>query len=199
MGGILSKFSHFCIVYLDDILIFSKTVEEHRQHVQDVLHALDQAGLKLKASKCHFGKSSVLFVGFKVDRHGIHMAEDKVRAIKEWGTPQTPTDLKAFLGLAGFYRCFIKHFAHTALPLYELVNVLPKDFQWTPIHDQAFKNLKDKLSAEPVMSLPEPGNRDFIVHTDASNFVISATLQQIQNNKEWVIAYYSRKLRGPEI
>ena len=112
------------------------------------------------------------------------MAEDKVRAIKEWGTPQTPTDLKAFLGLAGFYRRFIRHFAHTALPLYELVNVLPKDFQWTPIHDQAFKNLKDKLSAEPVMSLPEPGNRDFIVRTDASNFAIGATLQQIQNNKE---------------
>ena len=85
MGGILSKFSRFCIVYLDDILIFSKTVEEHRQHVQDVLHALDQAGLKLKASKCYFSKSSVLFIGFKVDRHGIHMAEDKVWAIKEWG------------------------------------------------------------------------------------------------------------------
>jgi len=196
MGGILSKFSRFCIVYLDDILIFSKTVEEHRQHVQDVLHALDQAGLKLKASKCHFGKSSVLFVGFKVDRHGIHMAEDKVRAIKEWGTPQTPTDLKAFLGLAGFYRRFIRHFAHTALPLYELVNVLPKDFQWTPIHNQAFKNLKDKLSAELVISLLEPGNRDFIVCTDASNFAIGATLQQTQKR---VIAYYSRKLHGLEI
>ena len=77
--------NRFCIVYLDDILIFSKTVEEHHQHIQDVLHALDQAGLKLKASKCHFDKSSVLFVGFKVDRHGIHMAEDKVWAIKEWG------------------------------------------------------------------------------------------------------------------
>jgi len=83
MGGILSKFSHFCIVYLDDILIFSKTVEEHHQHIQDVLHVLDQAGLKLKASKCYFGKSSVLFIGFKVDRNGIHIAEDKVQAIKE--------------------------------------------------------------------------------------------------------------------
>jgi len=100
------------IVYLDDILIFSRTLAEHKLHVEGVLQALQNARLRLSEAKCVFGTLETSFIGFRVNRHGIHTEEKKVRAVGEWPTPRTPTELRGFLSLAGYYRKFVPKFAH---------------------------------------------------------------------------------------
>ena len=186
----------FVLVFLDDILIFSNTLEEHEQHVKKVLDVLRREKLYAKESKCEFFKPEVEFLGHIVGRNGIRMMEDKVQAVKEWPTPTRVTDVRAFLGTAGYYRKFIRDFSRLASPLSELT----KDdvpFVWGAEQQQAFDALKKAISTAPVLILPDP-KLPFVVHTDASGFAVGAVLQQDQGNGLQPVAFLSKKMLPAE-
>jgi len=114
MHRILHPHRRNAIVYLDDILIFSQTLAEQKAHVEDILQAQRNVRLRLSEPKCVFGILKTSFIGFRVNRHGIHMEEKKVKAVRNWPIPKTPTELQGFLGLTGYYRKFVPKFAHQA-------------------------------------------------------------------------------------
>jgi len=122
MHKILHPHRRNSIVYLDDVLIFSKTRAEYKTHVEGVLQALRNVRLRLSEAKCMFGTLETSFVGFRVNRHGIQTEEKKVKAVRDWPTPKTPTELRGFLGLAGYYRKFVPKFAHRAHLLHDLTS-----------------------------------------------------------------------------
>jgi len=128
MHKILHPHRRNAIVYLDDELIFSGTLAEHKAHVEGVLQALWNTRLRLSEAKCMFGTLETSFVGFRVNKHGIHTEEKKVRAVQDWPTPRTPTELRSFLGLAGYYRKFVPKFAHRAHLLYDLATKPRNDY-----------------------------------------------------------------------
>jgi len=131
MHKILHPHRRNSIVYLDDVLIFSKTLAEYKTHVEGVLQALRNARLRLSETKCMFVTLETLFVGFRVNRHGIHTEEKKVKAVRDWPTPKTPTELRRFLGLAGYYRKFVPQFAHRAHLLHDLASKPKSEYVWT--------------------------------------------------------------------
>jgi hypothetical protein len=184
------------LVFLDDILIYSKTLEEHKQHVRRVLDALREQKLYAKESKCEFFKHEVEFLGHHVGRDGVRMMEDKVEAVRQWPTPRSVRDVRAFLGTAGYYRKFIRDFSAIAAPLSELT----KDsvsFEWSTPHESAFVKLKAAIAQGPVLILPNP-SLPFVVHTDASGFAVGAVLQQDQGNGLQPIAFLSKKMSDAE-
>eukprot|EP00731_Ephydatia_muelleri_P003528 Em0001g3528a len=143
-----------CLVYLDDIVIFSTTVEQHLSRLRDVLARLKKAGLKLKPSKCHILKKCVHYLGHIVSADGVKVDDDKIKCIVEWPTPVNLEELRRFLGIASYYRKFIKGFAHIAAPLHALTEKL-KPWEWTGLCDEAFAQLKTKLSSPPILSFPQ--------------------------------------------
>ena len=187
----------FVLVFLDDILIFSKTLEEHERHVRRVLQVLQNDKLYAKESKCELFKTEVEFLGHLVGRDGVKMMEDKVQAISAWPTPQNVTDVRAFLGTAGYYRKFIQGFSAIASPL----NHLTKDevkFEWKAEQQTAFEALKEAVKNGPVLALPDP-NLPFVVHTDASGFAVGAVLSQKQEDGQIrPIAFLSKKMLDAE-
>jgi len=187
---------NFVIVFLDDILIFSKTLAEHKQHVKKVLEILRQQKLFAKESKCDLFKTEVEFLGHIVGRDGIRMMEDKVKAIQDWPTPSKVTHVRSFLGTAGYYRRFIKDFSKLAAPLSELTKDNVK-FEWGHQQESAFRSLKSSIATGPVLILPDP-NLPFVVHTDASGFAVGAVLQQDQGQGLQPIAYLSKKMLDAE-
>ena len=184
------------LVFLDDILIYSKTLEEHEQHVRRVLDALREQKLYAKESKCEFFKHEVEFLGHRVGQDGVRMMEDKVEAIREWPTPRSVRDVRAFLGTAGYYRKFIRNFSAIAAPLSELTRDSVK-FEWAGPHETAFAQLKAAIAQGPVLILPNP-SLPFVVHTDASGFAVGAVLQQDQGNGLQPIAFLSKKMADAE-
>eukprot|EP00731_Ephydatia_muelleri_P010468 Em0005g1054a len=164
-----------CLVYLDDIVIFSTTVEQHLSRLRDVLARLKKAGLKLKPSKCHILKKCVHYLGHIVSADGVKVDDDKIKCIVEWPTPVNLEELRRFLGIASYYRKFIKGFAHIAAPLHALTEKL-KPWEWTGLCDEAFAQLKTKLSSPPILSFPQFNmqftpylwGRPFKVRTDHS-------------------------------
>ena len=184
------------LVFLDDILIYSKTLEDHQRHVRRVLDALREQKLYAKESKCEFFKHEVEFLGHNVGRDGVRMMEDKVQAIREWPTPRSVRDVRAFLGTAGYYRKFIRDFSAIAAPLSELTKDSVK-FEWAAPHESAFVQLKAAIVQGPVLILPDP-SLPFVVHTDASGFAVGAVLQQDQGKGLQPIAFLSKKMADAE-
>lgn len=187
---------NFVLVFLDDILIFSKTLEEHEQHVKQVLDTLRKEKLFAKESKCEFFKTEVEFLGHLVGRDGVRMMEDKVKAIGEWPTPAKVGDVRAFLGTAGYYRKFIRDFSSIAAPLSNLTKEDTK-FEWGPSQAAAFRSLKQAIAKEPTLVLPNP-ELPFVVHTDASGFATGAVLSQDQGKGLQPIAFLSKKMLPAE-
>lgn len=186
----------FVLVFLDDILIFSKSLEEHEQHLRKVLSTLRKEKLYAKESKCEFFKHEVEFLGHIVGQDGLRMMEDKVKGIMEWPTPSSVTHVRSFLGAAGYYRKFIKDFSVIASPLSDLT----KDgvaFNWKAEQETAFCKLKEAISKRPVLILPDP-KLPFIVHTDASGFAVGGVLQQDQGRGLQPVAYISQKMLDAE-
>jgi len=179
MHKILHPHRRNSIVFLNDILIFSKTLAEHKTHVEGVLQALQNARLRLSKAKCVFGTLETLFVGFRVNRHGIHTEEKKVKAVRDWPTPKMPTELRGFLGWAGYYRKFVPKFAHQAYLLHDLASKPKKEYVWTRQHADQFKDLKEALISSPVLATLDP-DADFILRTDASDTAIGGVLAQKQ-------------------
>jgi hypothetical protein len=187
----------FVLVFLDDILIYSKTLEEHEKHVRQVLEVLRKEKLYAKESKCEIIKTEVEFLGHMVGRKGLSMIEEKVKAISEWPTPQNVGEVRSFLGTAGYYRKFIKNFSGLAAPLTELTKDDAK-FEWKSPQEEAFVKLKRAVKYGPVLALPDP-NLPFIVHTDASGFAVGAVLSQKQSDgTARPLAFLSKKMLDAE-
>ncbi|KAI3814120.1 hypothetical protein L1987_18867 [Smallanthus sonchifolius] len=183
----------FVIVFIDDILIYSRTKEEHEYHLKLILELLRNEKLYAKFSKCEFWIQEVHFLGHVINKKGIHVDPSKIEAIKNWEAPRTPTEVRQFLGLAGYYRRFIENFSKIALPLTTLTQK-DKKFDWTDKQESAFQLLKQKLCSAPILSLPE-GTDNFIVYCDASHQGLGCVLMQ----KEKVIAYTSRQLKTTRV
>ncbi|GKA24435.1 putative reverse transcriptase domain-containing protein [Tanacetum coccineum] len=182
----------FVIVFIDDILIYSKNKEEHGKHLKTILNLLRSEKLYAKFLKCDFWLDSVQFLGHVIDSSGVHVDPAKIEAIKNWAAPTTPTEVRQFLGLAGYYRRFIKEFSLISKPLTKLTQK-NKPYVWGKDEEEAFQTLKLKLCSAPILSLPE-GSEDFVVYCDASLKGFGAVLMQ----REKVIAYASRQLRKNE-
>ncbi|GKA27312.1 putative reverse transcriptase domain-containing protein [Tanacetum coccineum] len=179
----------FVIVFIDDILIYSKTKEEHDVHLRLILELLKKEELYAKFSKCDFWLSRVQFLGHVIDSKGIHVDPAKIESIKDWESPKTPTEIRQFLGLAGYYRRFIEGFSKISKPMTKLTQKSVK-FNWGEKEETAFQTLKQKLCSAPILALPE-GSENFVVYCDASHKGLGAVLMQ----KEKVIAYASRQLK----
>ncbi|GJU25885.1 putative reverse transcriptase domain-containing protein [Tanacetum coccineum] len=150
----------FVIVFIDDILIYSKSEEEHEVHLKTILDLLKKEKLYAKFSKCEFWLQEVQFLGHVVNRDGIHVDPSKVESVKNWKTPESPTEIRSFLGLAGYYRRFIENFSKIAKPL-TLLTQKNKAYVWGDKQDEAFQILKEKLCNAPVLALPD-GPDDFV-------------------------------------
>ncbi|GJS88914.1 putative nucleotidyltransferase, ribonuclease H [Tanacetum coccineum] len=182
----------FVIVFIDDILIYSKNKEEHEQHLKIILELLKNEQLYAKFSKCDFWLESVQFLGHVIDNKGVHVDPAKVEAIRNWSAPTTPKEVRQFLGLAGYYRRFIEGFSLISKPLTKLTEK-NKKYEWGTDEDEAFQTLKQKLCSAPILALPE-GTENFVVYCDASHKGFGAVLMQ----REKVIAYASRQLKKHE-
>ncbi|GJQ95023.1 putative reverse transcriptase domain-containing protein [Tanacetum coccineum] len=156
----------FVIVFIDDILIYSKNKQEHEEHLKQILELLKKEELYAKFSKCEFWISKVLFLGHMIDSEGIHVDPSKIESIKDWTSPKSPTEIRQFLGLAGYYRRFIEGFSKIAKPMTKLTQKKVK-FVWGDKQEAAFQLLKQKLCSAPILTLPE-GSKDFIAYCDTS-------------------------------
>ncbi|GJV09006.1 putative reverse transcriptase domain-containing protein [Tanacetum coccineum] len=182
----------FVIVFIDDILFYSKTKEDHEVHLGLVLELLRKEKLYAKFSKCEFWLQEVHFLGHVVNQNGIHVDPSKIEAVKNWKTPTTPSEIRSFLGLAGYYRRFIANFSKIAKPLTSLTQKNQK-YVWGVEQEEAFQTLKNNLCDAPILTLPD-GVEDFVVYCDASNQGLGCVLMQ----RGKVIAYASRQLKTHE-
>ncbi|GKC45946.1 putative reverse transcriptase domain-containing protein [Tanacetum coccineum] len=171
----------FVIVFIDDILIYSKNKKEHEEHLKAILELLKKEELYAKFSKCEFWLPKVQFLGHVIDSQGIHVDPAKIKSIKYWVSPKTSTEIRQFLGLAGYYRRFIEGFSKIAKPMTKLTQKKVK-FVWGGKQKAAFQLLKQKLRSAPILALPE-GSEDFIAYCDAS-IKVHKSLQHILDQKE---------------
>lgn len=200
--GKLTEGADACVViYLDDLLIFSRTATEHAHHVKQVLAALADADLRLHPSKCAFGVQRVVFLGHTVTPDHVAVEEEKVAVLRQWKMPTSRVALQRFLGFANFYRSFVKDFAHIAAPLTDLLQCGGDEEQQrplarlviTPAARTAFNVLKNKLMTAPVLALPNP-QRPFTIHADASAVAVGAVLEQDGHP----VAYASKRFNAAE-
>ncbi|GJX25285.1 putative reverse transcriptase domain-containing protein [Tanacetum coccineum] len=179
----------FVIVFIDDILIYSKNKKEHEEHLKAILELLKKEELYAKFSKCEFWIPKVQFLGHMIDSQGIHVDPAKIESIKDWASPKTPTEIRQFLGLVGYFWRFIKGFSKVAKPMTKLMQKKVA-FEWGDKQEATFQTLKNKLCSAPILALPQ-GAENFIVYCDASHKGLGAVLMQ----NEKVIAYASRQLK----
>ena len=187
----------FVAVYIDDVLVFSRTLGDHLKHLQMVIDRLQQAGLKLKPTKCHFVREEVEYLGHLITPHGLQPNPKLVESVKEFPTPQNLKQLRQFFGLSSYYRRFVPKFAKIAQPLHHLTK---KDvtFTWDAACQEAFEVLKRKLIEVPVLAYPS-FDKDFTLETDASVQGLGAVLSQLQSdNRLHPVAYASRSLTPAE-
>ena len=187
----------FCTAYLDDILIYSKTREEHTRHVCLVLEKLRDAGLFAKLSKCEFAVPETKFLGIIVGRDGLRMDPDKVKTIVDWETPTCVTDVQAFIGFANFYRRFIKDFSKIITPLANLTKK-GTQFEWNTTCELSFNTLKKAFTTAPVLR-PFDWNKEVILETDASDYVSAGVLSQYDDDGVLhPVAFFSKKHSATE-
>ena len=189
--------------FLDDIIIYSKTFEEHVEHVENVLHRLSEANLTAKPVKTFLCKKTVKYLGFTLNKYGLTTTEENVEKIRNFPTPKKVKDVRSFVALASFYRRLIKSFAKWAEKLYVLTKKSTEPFVWTEEADQAFKMLKEKLTTAPVLAFPNMNSSEpLIVTVDTSSSGIGYVLSQKQTSEmndkliERPIVYGSTHLRG---
>ena len=182
-----------CLVYLDDVISFGKSVPEAIGRLEEVLSRLSDYGLQLKAKKCTFMQTEVGFLGHIVGRSGLACDPDKLSAVRNWHEPTKLKGVRQFIGFVGYYRRFVKDFAKLADPLVSLTRK-GAPFLWGRDQQDSFDSLKACLLCAPILGFPTENDR-FVLDTDASLFAIGGVLSQIQNEEEVVIAYASRSLR----
>lgn len=200
------------ILYLDDVLVFSRTFEEHLERLGEVFARLTKHGLKLKGEKCHLFRGEVAHLGHIVSEKGVMVDPSKVERIKSWPTPQNGSELRSFLGLASYYRRFVPDFTRLTAPLHALIGqksqkkrkrkpektMLDPKFVWTDKAEESFQKLKERLSSTPVLTYPKFG-KEFVLEVDASLKGLGACLSQADENGHLhPISFASRSLRGAE-
>ena len=184
------------LFYLDDLICFSCTFPEHLERLRMIFERLRWAKLKLKPKKCHFGQNRIRFLGHYVSKDGIEPMPEKCKAVQEFPTPRKVKDVRSFLGLAGYYRKFIKNFSKIAGPLIDLTK---KDFafHWSDQCEEAFNILKEKLVSPPILAYPNY-REPYVLFTDASTEAVGIVLSQMQDSQERVIAYAGKRLSSAE-
>jgi hypothetical protein len=192
---IMPHMDDFVVVYLDDLLIYSKTPEEHLDHVEKVLGLLREQKLYARPSKCEFGVDKMKFLGHVVSSDGIHTDPAKIQAIQDWPIPKSVKEVLQFKGLAEFYRRFVKEFSRISAPLSALTGNVP--FLWGKNEQTAFEQLKYALTHAPILAPPD-FSKQFLVTCDASKFAIGAVLSQGEGKDMRVVAYESRKMIDAE-
>ncbi|KAL0336104.1 UNVERIFIED_CONTAM: Transposon Tf2-12 polyprotein [Sesamum radiatum] len=193
MNQVLHGFlDEFVVVYLDDIVVYSGTLAEHVEHLQQVLTRLREHELYAKVLKCSFAQETINFLGHIMERGRIWMDPKKVQAIEEWRPPSDVHDLRSFLGLANYYRHFVKGYSEIARPMTDLLKKT-ETWDWTPQCQVAFDNLKRAMVTDPVLALPDM-SKPFTVETDASDFALGGVLMQDGHP----VAFESRKLKDVE-
>ena len=192
-GDVLYKFVR---VFLDDVLVYSKTEDSHFEQLRETFTRLRKANLKLKPKKCNLFQRKVGYLGHVIDQAGSRPDPGKLDALRTWPQPKTVTGVRSFLGFCSYYRKFIKGFAEIARPLHELTRKGLK-FTWLPEHTAAFNELKDRLLKEPTLSFPD-FNQPFVLDTDASDNSLGAVLSNVVNGEERPLAYMSRVLSKTE-
>ena len=185
-----------CLVYIDDIIIFGRTFQETIDRLRRVLERLKSAGLRIKPSKCNLFQKSVNFLGHIVTDQGIKVDPEKTVAVQKWPEPQNVKQVRGFLGLASYYRHFVRDFASIAAPLYKLTHKDAK-FNFTPQCREAFESLKKKLTTTPVLAYPLPTGQ-LILDTDCSHIAAGGVLSQVQNGVERPLAFMSQSLSKSE-
>ncbi|KAJ8364628.1 hypothetical protein SKAU_G00134590 [Synaphobranchus kaupii] len=185
-----------CVVYLDDLLVHASDFQQALANLTDVLAAIRQAGLRLNPKKCQLLRRETAFLGHIVSERGIATDPSKVAAVRDWPVPGNVGELRSFLGLASYYRRFVRDFATLASPLHRLTDKC-RPFVWQEGQSMAFDQLRAALTEAPVLAYPD-ALRPFIVDTDASNTGVGAVLSQEDEDGERVVAYYSRALGKAE-
>jgi hypothetical protein len=183
----------FVIIHIDDILIYSRSLEEHAEHLWKVFRRLRENKLYAKLEKCEFGVMEVDFLGHRITQEGLKMDDHKVKAIMDWEPPKSVPALRSFLTLASYYRKFIKNFAKIAAPLTNLLKKSVVTYKWEGACDEAFETLKCILVKAPMLKLSN-FDKDFEIHSDASDFAIRGVLMQ----EGRPVAFESKKLSETE-
>ena len=179
-----------CLVYIDDVIVYSRSFEDHAAKLSIVFQRLRIAGLKLKPTKCRLFQRRVVFLGHVLSDRGTEPDPEKVSAVVDWPIPKTLTEVRSFLGLASYYRSFVQGFSQIAAPLHELTRKGVR-FMWTNRQQESFERLKRCLSSAPVLSTPRPEGR-YVLDVDASDVGVGAALHQEQDGQLRVIAFASR-------
>ena len=199
---------NICFIFLDDLIIFSKTYEEHLDRLQLVFEKLRESGLKLSPKKCNLFMQKVKYVGHIVSEEGIETDPEKVQKVLNWPTPHTPEEIRKFIGFIGYYRKFIPNFSKISKPLTEMMpktnnskdkkhKQAKKEFKWGKEQMDAFQHLKELLTSPPILGFADY-DLPFELHTDASKLGLGAVLYQEQQGQKKVISYASRSLNPAE-
>jgi hypothetical protein len=188
----MEELDRFVVVFIDDILIYSETAEEHEEHLRIVLERLRQQKLYAKFNKCEFWMEKVAFLGHVLSAEGMAVDPSKVESVTKWEQPLNVTDIRSFLGMAGYYRRFIENFSNIASLMTELLKNNTK-FEWLEACEKSFQELKKRLTTAPVLTLPDI-KKDFVVYCDASKQGLGCVLMQ----EGKVVAYASRQLKKHE-
>jgi transposase InsO family protein len=188
----------FVVAYLDDILIFSQTKEQHVEHVQTILKKLHHAKLKLRPKKCEFHVQETDFLGHRITNEGIQTDYNKVQVIQEWPVPTNLRELQKFIGMVNYYRRYINNYAQGMGPLFQLLKK-QTPFQWKEEQQKAFEEAKSKLTTTPLLVQHDP-EKETTIETDASDYAIGARMTQPgPDGKPRPVAFYSRKLIQAEL
>jgi hypothetical protein len=185
-----------CCVFIDDVIVFGRTIEEHASRLEHVLERFEKARLQLHPGKCEFAQPQVEYLGYIVSKEGIKASPGKTRAVREFPVPKSATEIRSFLGLASFYRRLVPGFAQIAKPLTEL---LRRDvtFRWSDRQQAAFDQLKQALCSDKVLGYPD-FTQPFILTTDASKVAVAAIISQVQDGVERPLSYASRQMNKCE-
>ena len=194
-----------CLIYLDDVLVFSDTINEHLRRLRLIFECIREAGLKLSPEKCTFLQRKVCYLGYEISEKGTHTDQSKIEKITSWPTPKYVDELRSFLGLCGYYRQFINNYANIVAPLEDICkpvwnkksNRVKIQIELDRKQKDSFMELKRALTTAPVLAFPTMDG-EFTLDTDASHDAIGSVLSQKQNGKERVIAYASKKLSQAE-
>lgn len=201
MNTILQRFiGKFVYCFIDDIIIYSRSMSEHQEHLRLVFEACDKANLRLKYSKCSFGQKSVEYLGHVVSDQGLSPTARNVSKILEMPPPRNVEEVRSFLGLSGYYRRFVPQYARILAPISSLLKKETK-FEWGILQQKAFDGIKEIMTHPPILAFPDRTQVQ-ILTTDASGIGVGAILSQSpdgSSERETVIAYESRVLRGPEV
>ena len=186
----------FVFVYLDDLLIYSDTPQEHEKHLEEVFKRLDKHSLKISVDKCKFHESTIDFLGFQISKNGIEPPTSKKTAMKEFPLPCDSKALRRFLGMINFYRTLIPQFADIVYPISELAKFYPKaqSLPWNEEATSAFNKIKEKICEITALQCTSPNSSVFQLVTDSSQHAVGAALHQMINNTPVPVGFFSKKI-----